>query len=111
MDFITNLPEVNGNNAIVTFVDTFTKQANFIPCNIKISAQQLAKVYIKEICRSHGLSRIIICDREPNGLFQISFSAFSDMPLPLTRFSNSEATRPFSDIEDYKGVFFRYKDY
>ncbi len=43
MDFITYLPEVNGNNAIVTFVDTFTKQAHFIPCNIKIDAQQLAK--------------------------------------------------------------------
>ena len=35
MDVITNLPEVNGYNAIVSFVDTFTKQAHFIPCNIK----------------------------------------------------------------------------
>ena len=66
MDYITNLPEVNGNNAIVTFVDTFTKQAHFIPCsNIKINAQQLAKIYIREVYRLHGLSRVIICDLDP----------------------------------------------
>jgi hypothetical protein len=60
MDFITNLPEVNGYDAIVTFVDMFTKQAHFIPCTMKISAEQLAKIYFKEIYRLHGLSRSII---------------------------------------------------
>lgn len=43
MDFITNLPKVNGNEAIVTFVDRFTKQAHFIPCTMKIN---IATTYI-----------------------------------------------------------------
>ena len=65
MDFITNLLEINGYDAIITFVDLFTKQAHFIPCTMKISAEQLAKIYLKNFYRLHRLSRSIICDRDP----------------------------------------------
>ena len=83
MDFITNLPEINGNDAIITFVDLFTKQAHFIPCNIKITAQQLARIYIKEIYRLHGLSRVIICDRDPRFTSVFWKNMFSQLQTKL----------------------------
>ena len=44
-------------------------------------------------------------------LFRYGFRLFQIYISPLARFSNNEATSPFSDIEDYRDVFFRYKDY
>jgi hypothetical protein len=64
MDFITNLPEIDGFDTIVTFVDLFTKQAHFIPCNAKINAHQLAKLYIENIYKLHGLSKVMVGDRD-----------------------------------------------
>ena len=94
MDFITNLPEVNGYDAIVTFVDTFTKQAHFIPCTMKISSQQLAKLYLKEIYRLHGLSRTIICDRDPRFTSSFWKTLFSQLQ---TKLNISSAYHPQTD--------------
>jgi hypothetical protein len=94
MDFITNLPEVNGYDAIVTFVDLFTKQAHFIPCTMKITAEQLAKIYFKEIYRIHGLSRSIICDRDPRFTSVFWKSLFSQLQ---TKLNISSAYHPQTD--------------
>ena len=65
MDFISGLPLVEGYDAIATFVDTFTKQAHFIPCSTKIDAHQFARLYFENVFKHHGLSRCIISDRDP----------------------------------------------
>ncbi|WMV51238.1 hypothetical protein MTR67_044623 [Solanum verrucosum] len=44
-------------------VDTLTKSAHFISVRIDYNAEQLAKVYVKEIVRLHGLPLSIISDR------------------------------------------------
>ena len=49
MDFITNLPNVDGYDAIATFVDMFTKQAHFAPCSSSITATQLAQLFIDNV--------------------------------------------------------------
>ena len=47
--FHNHLPEVDGYNAIVTFVDMFTKQAHFAPCSSNVNARQLAKIYLDTV--------------------------------------------------------------
>ena len=94
MDFITNLPEINGYDAIVTFVDCFTKQAHFIPCTMKMNAQQLAKVYMREVYRLHGLSRSIICDRDPRFTSAFWKSLFTQLQ---TKLNISSAYHPQTD--------------
>jgi hypothetical protein len=64
VDFITHLPSVNGYNSIATFVDTFTKHAHFVPCSSTITARDLAKLYISNAYRLHGLSTTMIGDRD-----------------------------------------------
>ncbi|WMV33369.1 hypothetical protein MTR67_026754 [Solanum verrucosum] len=46
-----------------TVVDRLTKSAHFIPVRIDYNAEQLAKVYVKEILRLHGVPLSIISDR------------------------------------------------
>ena len=67
MDFITGPPpSVNGNNAILTFVDRLTKYAySFVPTYTSVTAFGTADLYMRNVCCLHGLSQTIVCDRDP----------------------------------------------
>ena len=94
MDFITGLPEVDGYDAIATFVDCFTKQAHFVPISVHITASQLARVYLDSVYRLHGLSRIIISDRDPKFTSSFWKSLFTQLK---TRLNISSAYHPQTD--------------
>ena len=68
MDFISGLPLADGYDSIAIFVDTFTKQAHFLPCTAKINAKELSRLYFNNTFKHHGLSRCIISDRDPPSL-------------------------------------------
>jgi len=57
MDFVTNLPNVDGYDEIFTVVCTLSKMAHFIPCNSMVDSRQLAKLFLENIYkyRLHGL--------------------------------------------------------
>jgi transposase InsO family protein len=94
MDFISGLPIADGYDSIATFVDTFTKQAHFIPCTSKINAEELSRIYFNHIFKLHGLSRCIISDRDP--LFTSTF--WKDLMRQLrTKLNMSSAYHPQTD--------------
>jgi hypothetical protein len=64
MDFIVDLPESNGYNAILVIVDKLTKYAHFIPCTTTINEQETAKLLHDHIWCHYGLPRQIISDRD-----------------------------------------------
>ncbi|CAH9097022.1 unnamed protein product [Cuscuta europaea] len=65
MDFIMGLPQTTGGyDAIWVIVDRLTKSAHFIPISASISLEKLAKIYIQEIVRLHGVPKSIISDRD-----------------------------------------------
>ena len=55
MDFITNLPLSNGYNSILTVVDCFSKEMEFIPCNKTTMALDTTKLYLFHVWKDHGL--------------------------------------------------------
>ena len=63
MDFITDLPKVNGYDQMWVIVDRFTKMAHFIPLKNR-QAHTLAIAFIREIWRSHGLPMRVVSDRD-----------------------------------------------
>ena len=94
MDFITHLPECDGYDAILTVVCTMTKMAHFIPCTSKVNARQLAKLYIDNVYRLHGLPRIIIGDRDT----RYTSAFFKNLMAELkTKLSLSTAYHPQTD--------------
>ena len=46
-------------------MDRLTKSAYFIPIRTDFSPQKLAKLYVAEIVRLHGVPALIISDRDP----------------------------------------------
>ena len=66
MDFIDGLPRSRlGHSSIWVIVDRLTKSAYFISNKSNRSASHLAKLYVKEIVRLHGVPNSIVCDRDP----------------------------------------------
>ena len=64
MDFVVGLPKTMGKyDSIWLIVDRLTKSAHFIPVKVTYNAEKLAKIYISEIVRLHGVPLSIISDR------------------------------------------------
>eukprot|EP00798_Chlamydomonas_sp_ICE-L_P006678 gene6678-3342_t len=69
MDLITDFPtsvDAFGNeyNAILTFVDMLTTQAFFVRTRKDLDSVGLAHLYIENVYRLKGLSRLIVSDRD-----------------------------------------------
>ncbi|QRV83408.1 Retrovirus-related Pol polyprotein from transposon [Ceratobasidium sp. AG-Ba] len=64
LDFIMDLPESNGYNAVLVLVDKLTRYAHFIPCTTRINEIETAELFRDHIWAQYGLPRQIISDRD-----------------------------------------------
>ena len=65
MDFVSALPRTTAGNEVVwVIVDRLTKSAHFIPLRVGCTMEKLARLYVKEIVRLHGVPKEIISDRD-----------------------------------------------
>ena len=65
MDFVVGLPLTGRkHDSVWVVVDRLTKSANFLPVRTNYSLDKLAKLYIKEIVRLHGIPISIISDQD-----------------------------------------------
>ena len=71
MDFITDLPLSNGYNSILTIVDQFSKEVEFILCNKTATALDTAKLYLFHVWKDHGLPHTIVSDCRPQFALQV----------------------------------------
>jgi hypothetical protein len=76
MDFIVGLPlTAKRHDSIFVVVDTLTKSAHFNPVRTTYQAPDIARIFIREIVRLHGVPKKIISDRGSmfTGRFWTSF--------------------------------------
>jgi hypothetical protein len=64
LDFIEGLPHSGAANCILVVVDKFTKYGHFLPLKHPYSAQTVAKLFLDQIYRLHGLPLSIIYDMD-----------------------------------------------
>ena len=64
MDFIVGFPlTIRIHDSIFVVVDTLTKSAHFIPVRTTYQAPDIARVFISEMVRLHGVPKRIISDQ------------------------------------------------
>ncbi len=63
IDFIVKLPSSQGFDSICCVVDRLTKMAHFIECKESIDSKGLARLFVENIFKLHGLPRSIVSDR------------------------------------------------
>ena len=95
MDFITQLPMTkSGHDAIVVFVDKLSKMVHIVPTTTTVDAPQVAKLFMREVVRLHGVPESIVSDRDPR--FTSTF--WRELWKMLgTRLAMSTAYHPQSD--------------
>ena len=65
LDFVTGLPTSQGNTAILTMVDRFSKMVHFAPLPKLPSAAETADLLVSQVVRLHGIPQDIVSDRGP----------------------------------------------
>ncbi|GJV53134.1 putative reverse transcriptase domain-containing protein [Tanacetum coccineum] len=65
MDFVTKLPKTSsGQDTIWVIVDRLIKSAHFLPMKETDMMEKLTRQYLKEVVSRHGVSVLIISDRD-----------------------------------------------
>ncbi|PRP78085.1 hypothetical protein PROFUN_13894 [Planoprotostelium fungivorum] len=96
IDFMVELPECQGFNAIMVVVDRFTKMSHFIPCKNTITSEEAAWLYIDRVFRLHGIPEKIVSDRGTQFTAEFWTSFWKQMG---TKHSMSTAYHPQSDSQ------------
>ena len=64
VDMIVGLPISRfGFNAIIVFVDRFTKMVHLVPCKDTLNAEQFCQLFVANVIRLHGAPTSLISDR------------------------------------------------
>lgn len=64
MDFIEGLPLSKGYSVIMVIVDKFSKYSHFIPLTHPYTAATVAKAFMDNVFKLHGIPQRIVSDRD-----------------------------------------------
>lgn len=83
-----------GNDAIWTIIDRFSKHAHFIPVQKNIKPEHMAKVFLAQIFKHHGMPKSIVGDTDPRTTSLFWRALFDNMGIKL---NFSSACHPETD--------------
>jgi hypothetical protein len=94
LDFVEDLPRSGHANSILVVIDKFSKYGHFLPLLHSFTASKVAKLFLDNVYKLHGLPHYIISDRDR--IFTSSFWQ-SLFQLTGTQLNLSSAYHPQSD--------------
>ena len=65
VDFVVELPSSSRHDAVMTVVDSVSKQVYFISTYMTVTAEGAARLFLHQVWKLHGLPKCIISDRRP----------------------------------------------
>jgi len=63
VDFVVELPESSGYDAIMTIVDSVSKRVHFVPTHITVIAEGAARLFLHHVWKLHSLLKRVVSDR------------------------------------------------
>jgi len=65
IDFVVELPESSGHDAVMTVMDAVSKRVYFIPTHTTVTAEGAAQLFLYYIWKLHGLPKRVVSDHGP----------------------------------------------
>jgi transposase InsO family protein len=111
IDFIVELPESHGYDAIMNVVDSITKCAHFIPMHTTITAEGAAQLYLQDVWKHHGTPRAVLSDRGSQFVAGFTRELYKLLGIKLATLTayhpqtDSQTERANQELEGYLRIF------
>jgi len=94
VDFVVELPLSSGHNAVMTVVDSVSKQAHFILMHMTVTAEGAARLFLHQVWKLHGLPKCVISDHGPQFIARFTQELYCLLGIKL---ASSMAWHPQTD--------------
>ena len=111
VDLITGLPRVGKYDAIVVYIDHYSKQVHVLPTTSDVDAEGIADIHYREIFRLHGVPAKIVSDRGPQFAARLMKTLYQKLGIThalTTAYhpqSNGQTERANQDVEQHLRLF------
>jgi len=113
-DLIGLLPESSGYDRILVIVDCFLKIAHYIPINMNITAQGVAKVSWDRVFKDVGISQKVISNRGPQFVSRFIKELYCQLRVeknPLTAYhpqTDGQTEQVNQELKQYLRLYYNY---
>ncbi|WVZ50456.1 hypothetical protein U9M48_001707 [Paspalum notatum var. saurae] len=109
LDFVEGLPTSCGYNCILVVVDYFTKYGHFLPLCHPFTAVSVAKLFVQQVYRLHGLPLAIVSDRDRifTSTFWLELFRLADVQLRMSSAYHPQSDRQTERLNQTMETFIR----
>ena len=108
VDFIVELPEAHGFEAVMNVVDSVSKHAHFIPTNTAITAAGAARLFLHHVWKLHGLPWVVVSDRGVQFVHEFTHELYRLLDICIaasTAYTPRQMARPNVSTKSWSSTF------
>ena len=111
VDFIVELPDLAGHDAVMVVVDSVTKRAHFMPTITTATAAGMARLFIQQVWKHHGLPHKVVSDCGPQFVAEFTWELYQMLGIKMVATTayhpqgDRQTERVNQELEQYLRLF------